>query len=247
MITFNGIDLTAFGVEITRVSSPVSQSVSFSDLNSRSYGYKAQKLMRPISIRINVFGTNLDDIYDKLDNITFALNQPSECPLILNHKPDRYWMAHFTDLTGDIQGESVFSGELKFSAGNPIAYSISEINKTIPINADPKTFTETTGGNATIYPLWSLSAIGFSIPSATIKIKNESSNEELEWSGAIVSGDTLSFDTEKWIVYLNGNPSMSNVSGKFPTLLPNQTNTIKVSGFGVAGNLNLTYKNRFVW
>jgi len=243
MITFNGIDLTPFGLEINKFSSPISQMVSFVNLEHRSFAFKGKKVTKPITIGITVFGTNLSDILDKLDSITFAINQPLECPLILNHQPDRYWMVHFSDLTGDIQGESVFSGQIKFNAGNPTAYGISEIDKNISIDEDPKNFTETTGGNALIYPTWSLT--GSAIPSATVKVENESSNEELTWTGALVEGDVLEIDTENWIVYLNSVPSMNTVSGKFPKLLPNQTNNIKITGFGTTGTVNLKYRNRF--
>jgi len=71
-------------------------------------------------------------------------------------------------------------------------------------------------------------------------------NTLLTISGEDFPGQTLVIDTARWIVEKVGTADMANETGQFPRLLPDFTNHIKVTGFGILGDMNIKYRNRFL-
>jgi hypothetical protein len=162
--------------------------------------------------------------------------------LILDSLSDRYWNARFQRLTGKFKG-IMFDGTLDFLCLDPYAYGNSEISHDYTITTSPQTITETPGGTAFVEPVFLLTSSAAA--TATRKVENHTLSMEISWGPlAMGVGGILSIDSALWYVTLNAVASMATVTGEFPVLSPGVANSIIVTG--LTGNLNITYRNKFV-
>ena len=102
--------------------------------------------------------------------------------------------------------------------------------------------TETVGGTGIVDPVITLTA-DMALGSVTIIVANATTGDTIQWTGSIDDEDVLVFDSEKWLVTLNGTASMSTVTREFITLQPG-ANVITVTGF--SGEVEITHRSRYL-
>lgn len=241
--SFNGTDLSAYGLIVTSKSLPVNKLSTYTQLIDRSYGYDSIVPPKTISLNVSVTGASKAILEGYLDSIGLVLNETTDKQLILDSMTDRYWMARPDSMAGNFRSPTLWEGTADFTCHDPFAYDITEDDDDYNIDADPKTLFITGGGTAIIYPVYTLTS-GAIINPATIKTENTYTLQDLTWTGVLGVADELEIDTEHWTVKLNNVEDM-DISGQFPLLLPS-SNAIKVTGFGVLGSLNITYRKRYV-
>jgi phage-related protein len=103
-------------------------------------------------------------------------------------------------------------------------------------------FPETAGGTERVQPVITLTCDD-TLTATTVIIENETTGEIFEWTGDLEPDDVLVIDCKTYEVTLNGVTDIGNMSGQFIHLIPG-ANSISVSGF--TGNLNFTYRARYV-
>lgn len=246
-LTFNSIDLSAYGLVVTsQTAGAFGQVVDFVQLPDAAYPFGATRQAKLIELGIAIIGTTYADVKSKLDTIKRILNHRNSKQLILDVQDDRYWNAQFVSLNGEYQSPSAFIGALSFMCPDPLAYSTTPVSSDFDLDvSDPKTVTETTGGTGYIKPVYTLTA-GEALNDVTIKVECLETVEELQWIGSLAITEELTIDVPNWIVKKEGSASMTTVTGKFPRLLPATDNRIKVTGFGILGSLNVAYRNRYL-
>lgn len=250
-MTYDSIDLSTYNLTVRRISHvPFIPSIESSRVPVANKAYDFRAELGPKTIRLDciVTGTSISNLVTNLDAISKLLNpQNGSKQLILDVPDARYYNAKLDSmLDWEIVGDKVARGELTFVCADPLGYSTTPTSNNHTIDADPKTVTETTlGGTAYIEPIYTLTA-GENLTDVTIKIKNNSTGEEIEWIGSINTGQTLVINVPLWIVYKAGTADMSTVSGQFPRLLPSYANSITVTGFSTTGSLNIAYRNTYL-
>ena len=241
-LTFNGIDLSIYGLTVTNQNLDIFKQVPDAvQLTNKAYGFGDTRIPKSADIKITVTGTTRDDVKSKLDSIKSVLNERDSKHLVLDTQADRYYIARFVSLDGAFVFPMVFAGTLSFICYDPLAYSVNETSSDFSIDANPKTIIETAGGTAYIEPVFTL--VADADLTGTIKVENLETLEELQWTGSLATGEDLEIDVENWIVKKTGTPDMATVSGQFPRLLQG-SNQIKITAF--SGSLNITYRNRYV-
>jgi len=240
-LTFNGHDLSDYGLTVLSRETPISLSADSVQLQRTSFAGDSKVPPKQISLSVAVTAESVATLKSNLDIIQKYLNETTDKNLILDSLSDRYWLARFRSLTGTFKG-SLFRGSLDFVCHDPLAYSNTETSTDLTIDADPKTVSVTPGGSALIEPVFTLTADG-NLVAVTIKVENHTLEQEIEWTGTVLDTQELAIDSANWIVYLQSVVSMATASGPFPLLTPG-TNSIIVTGFN--GNLNVKYRNRYV-
>lgn len=240
--TFNGIDLTAYGLKVLKLNVPAEHSSSYVQLPSRSYADDSQFPPKVISLEVAVQGAGRATLDGYLDSIKRVLNQTTDKSLKLDAYTDRYWNARHKSLIGDYASLNVWLGAVEFVCYDPCAYDNTLTDANYTDNEEPEIITITPGGSALIEPVFILTS---SVVDATadIRVRNETLGMELEWTGDIGIGDQLKIDSPIWHVTLNDVASMT-IEGQFPVLSPGIANVFEIYGF--TGNVNVTYRNRFI-
>jgi len=248
-LEFNSVDLADYGLVVLNEGLPVNFEASSVQLENRGYSWNSVKVPRIITLDVAVVAASLTTLKSYLDSIKENLNYYNAQELKLDIFSGRYWNAKFQSFTGRIISPTYYSGQLVFKADDPAAFSTTETTSgPTNVDADPKSIYITPGGSASIRPVYTLTA-GAQITTATIKMKNDNTSEEIEWGGGsetIDNGEVLTIDCENWIVNLEGTADMDTVDGQFPVLVPNTTNEIIVTGFGAAGTLTTVYRDRYI-
>jgi predicted phage tail component-like protein len=136
-ITFNGTDLSTFGLELQQITAPITQEAKFAQLQDKAYLFEAVRPGKVIQLSCIIYADNLTDLLTKIDNINkvIAIKEPK--PLILGHQTDRYWMAQFQQMTGPFTGIGAYEIELVFFAADPLAYAVDETIYITTLNTDP--------------------------------------------------------------------------------------------------------------
>jgi len=93
-------------------------------------------------------------------------------------------------------------------------------------------------GNAPGFPVWVL-VVNTATAITAINITNETTDEEIEITHAIVAADVLIFDSDEQTVTLNG--TEIDFDGQFPILNPD-SNSYKITATGTAIDYELTAK-----
>lgn len=242
-LNFNNVDLSNYGVVVTMLELPVTQDSDYTQLPDKAYAWRSSLEPKSINVSIFVLAPDSATLKSYLDGIKLALNERESKQLKFDMYDDRYWLARFGSMQGQHIGQTAWQGELEFTCHDPVAYSTSEESNDYDIDVDPKTVQESASGTAIAYPVYTLTT-DIGIDPATIEITSINTGYELIWEGSLSENDELEIDTVHWIIKLNDTESMENVSGKFPLLLPNTINHLKISGF--SGTLNITYRNRYL-
>lgn len=167
--------------------------------------------------------------------------------LILDLPSDRYYMAKVArKIEYEFIGSKLALSTIVFICPDPLGYSTTLTESNHPLTGtDPKTVNESVGGTGYIEPVYTLTA-GEVLTDVTIKVENIEGDEELQWIGSVGNGKKLEIDVANWMVKNDGVASMATVTGRFPRLKPNATNSIKVTGFSNTGSLNIKYRDTYL-
>lgn len=243
-ITFNGTDLSTFGLELQQITAPFTQEAKFAQLQDKAYLFEAVRPGKVIQLSCIIYADNLTDLLTKIDNINkvIAIKEPK--PLILGHQTDRYWMAQFQQMTGPFTGIGAYEIELVFFAADPLAYAVDETIYITTLNTDPWIRTLNVRGTAEASPIYTLT-VGSAPYGSKIQFSNQKTSQTLILNQAPSAGDKYVIDTVRWLVLKNGVPAMKVVEGQFPFAKPG-SNTLSLSGAGAGATLKVQYHARFV-
>jgi len=241
-LSFDDTDLGQYGLSIVSREVPLSFQSESIQLQDKAYANDSLAIPKVIALNVNILGTTIATLKTNLDSIKEVLNTRVNAELILDSLSDRYWMARFESLTGQIKG-SLFSGSLVFMSYDPFAFNTSETLHEYNIDADPKTVQPTVLGTSRVEPVYTLTA-GELLTDITLKVENTGTAMELVWEGTILDGKDLEIDVANWHVTNNAVASMSTVSGEFPYLNLG-VNSIKVTGFSTTGSIDIVYRKRY--
>jgi predicted phage tail component-like protein len=244
--TFSGTDMSAYGLTVTD-HNPEDYSIAVNTIQTKNQAYISGEYMppRPLRLEVVIQGSSISDLKTKLSNIVSVLATGTEEYLVLDDDTTKRFKARFVGKSKlEKWGNTNWEGTLTFTCPDPRAYSTSETSSNHTIDADPKTVTETVGGNEITLPVWTLTA-GETLTDVTIILKNNTTNEEITWEGSLASTDELEIDSQYWTVKKNGTESMATVSGKFPRLTPG-SNSITVTALSTTGSLNITYRAAYL-
>lgn len=243
-ITFNGTDLSTFGLELQQITAPFTQEAKFAQLQDKAYLFEAVRPGKVIQLSCIIYADNLTDLLTKIDNINkvIAIKEPK--PLILGHQTDRYWLAQFQQMTGPFTGIGAYEIELVFFAADPLAYAVDETIYITTLNTDPWTRTLNVRGTAEASPVYTLT-VGSAPYGSKIQFSNQKTSQTLILNQAPSAGDKYVIDTVRWLVLKNGVPAMKVVEGQFPFAKPG-SNTLSLSGAGAGATLKVQYHARFV-
>lgn len=243
-ITFNGTDLSTFGLELQQITAPFTQEAKFAQLQDKAYLFEAVRPGKVIQLSCIIYADNLTDLLTKIDNINkvIAIKEPK--PLILGHQTDRYWMAQFQQMTGPFTGIGAYEIELVFFAADPLAYAVDETIYITTLNTDPWIRTLNVRGTAEASPIYTLT-VGSAPYGSKIQFSNQKTSQTLILNQAPSAGDKYVIDTVRWLVLKNGVPAMKVVEGQFPFAKPG-SNTLFLSGAGAGATLKVQYHARFV-
>ena len=205
---------------------------------------------RAIEFSVIVEGTSATDLKTKLDAIAVALNERADCVLKFDYISTRYWNARFLGLDASLVNACTAQLALSFVASDPFAYAVTgstDNSNTITLVAGD-TVTVTVGGTAFAYPTLVFTA------NATITqvvIENDATDDRLEWTGTLASGDALRVNCDPRTLLVEKKPSggeyaasMSGVEGRHPYFLPNTDTDLIIYGF--TGTLDISWRNRFL-
>ena len=241
-LSFDSTDLGQYGLSIVSREVPLGFQSESVQLQDKAYANDSLAIPKVIALNVNILGTTIATLKTNLDSIKEVLNTRVNAELILDSLSDRYWMARFESLTGQIKG-SLFSGSLVFMSYDPFAFNTSETLHEYNIDADPKTVQPTVLGTSRVEPVYTLTA-GELLTDITLKVENTGTAMELVWEGTILDGKDLEIDVANWHVTNNAVASMATVSGEFPYLNLG-VNSIKVTGFSTTGSVDIVYRKRY--
>jgi len=245
-LNFDTNDLSAYGLVLTHGNPQDFEQISDSQLiEDTSYSFQPKRPPKPFRLEVAVTAADRATLDGYLDSIKGIIVTETATVLKFDTITDRYWMAKLVTFDGGYRAKGYFSGVMVFRADDPMAYDNTETSSDHLINADPDTVEETTGGTGYILPVWTLTA-GENLVAVTIKLENQSTAEEIQWTGSLANGEELEIDTVTWIVKKEGVADMSSVTGVFPRLAPDLLNSIKVTAFSNTGTLNITYRDRWL-
>ena len=241
-LTFNGTDLTAYGLIVKTRDMPVEFSTDSVLVEDISYAGNSKVPPKNISLNVAITGASITNLKSNLDSIKSVLNVQIDAQLILDTLSDRYWMARFKRLSGTYKG-IMFDGVLDFTCFDPFAYAVApSSDATAIVNAVADNAIIFTGGNALIRPVYTILSDAIRVGTNVI-LHSDNTDEEIEWTGNLANGTVLVFDTALWVVKKNTIEDMATVDGQFPTLVQDTTNLILTAGF--TGTLTVTWRNRY--
>jgi len=245
-LSFNNIDLSAYGLVVNRISNPIDFQTSTIQLPDISYAFNSKRPPKIIIVSCTVTGADRSTVNGYLDSIRLVLNENQSKKLALDSYSGRYWNARVLGLTDMYASTNVWQGDITFQCLDPFAYSTTQTQSTHSIDATPKTVSETPGGSAIILPVYRITINEFAYTG--LSIKNENTSEELTFNDEVSSGEMLEIDCATWVVKLDGTESM-DISGQFPRLLPGQANPIKITGAWTTGKsantLEIIYRDKY--
>lgn len=262
-INFNETDMSAYELIVTTPGfNLLRQLVSRVQLQDRGYAFRPMRQPRVITADFSVTGTSLANLDVNLDAVKRLLTLTEPKKLIFDSLPLRYYNAILESFEGEYRLATLFQGILVFVCPDPLGYKTTESDHSHDINLSPKTINEPVGGTGYVAPVLTLTATN-TLTGATIKVKNLTTDEELQWIGDLAIDGTLVIDVAKWLVSKGAVASMATVTGKFPRLKPNVTNQIKVTGLQTTkiafpytfpftfptqppGNLNILYRDTYL-
>ena len=245
-LSFNDIDLSAYGLKVLNCNIPDFAQESASQLiQDISYSFKPKRPSKIFTVEVKVYAADRATLDGYLDSIKSVVVTETASKLELDSITGRYWLAKLSGLSGAYETFDIWMGAFIFQADDPMAYDNSETSSDHNIDADPDTVVEAVGGTGYVNPVYTLTA-GEALTDVTIKVENLTTDEELQWVGSLGNGEELEIDVANWIVKKEGTADMATVSGQFPRLAPGQNNSIKVTGFSTTGALNIKYRERYL-
>jgi len=240
--SFNSVDMADYGLRLRRHDEPFAQETEGLQLLDRAHGLGSRRPAVTIDLAVVVVAASFAALVSNLDDIKAALNYRTEKSLAFDSVTDRYWLARFKSITKTAGTATTWEGAIAFDIFDPAAYATAETDHDHTVDEDPETVTETASGTEQAQPFITLTCDS-TLTAATVEIENETSGETIEWTGDLVANDVLTIDCETGVVKLNGVEDMETVDGQFLHLLAGD-NSIVITGF--SGNLNFTYRARYV-
>lgn len=246
-LSFNNIDLGQYGLTIASRSIPMEFRSEGIQLQDKAYASDSLAVPKVITLAVTILGTSLATLKANMDSVKAVLDKRADSRLDLDSLTDRYWMARFQSLVGQVRG-FVFSGTLTFTAYDSFAYDVDETTHTYlaeDFAEDPETFVVPVLGTTRTEPVYTLTA-GEQLADATILLRNAGIDMELSWGpDTVVNSKKLVIDVPNWLVTNDGDASMATVSGQFPYLNPGN-NSIRITGFGLLGSMTIVYRKRYL-
>lgn len=205
-----------------------------------AYDFSPEYAPREFRLRCIVLASSHSQLLSRLQQIAAAFDLiPGLQPLIFESQADCFWQARYQGQSPSALGAINAELDITFLCPDPFAFSTSESQQT---DAIPGAFNVSVGGDTEAWPVYELTAsVG---GSGTVSLANNTLGKTLSWAGSWSAGGVLKIDTQKWMVYLNGSPSMAGVSGDFPRLKGGATNSLTVSG--MTGTCKTTFRARWL-
>ncbi len=232
---FNGTELV--GLTVTRLVEQDRITATSVRLQDTAYAGKGSLSPKDIRLECSIQGSPSTQLDTRLDAIKKVLNIRVDGNLQI--EDDRYWVARFERWQGE-RRPLLWSGTLRFTAYDPLAYSTTETESPYSITTSPQTVTETASGTADARPVFTLTA---SATAASVTVKNVTTDEEARWPSSLAINDILIIDSQNYHITLNGDAAMAAFDGEFPRLVPGN-NELTVTGF--TGSLTVKYRGRFL-
>jgi phage-related protein len=238
-LIFNTIDMSPYGLTVTKSQLPVNFTANSYQLLDKSYADTSKSPPKTISLEVAIYSLTLEA---SLDSIKAALNSRIDGNLYL--ATDRYWVARFMSMEEQVKTKNLWRGTIQFACYDPFAYDTIELDPDFTIDDDPENITFTPGGTGKIEPVYTITPDG-NYPGAVVLITNNTTGEIFEWTGNLTAASVLVIDVANWTVELDGVDAMTGLdtASAFPYLVPT-VNLLEIDGF--TGNLNIKYRKRYI-
>lgn len=268
-MTWNGEDLSVYGLKITAKSIPVMpQSVNktHAAIFGDSLRTSVNHTNRSISVTCAVVGASYTDLQDKMDAVLLRLNGLlGDKTMILDDEPDRRYIVR-------VQGISTPQFDGHWGKGfvvNMMAMAhkqaTSEVNASIAIETSPDSLvTAVISGTASRIPveIYLRNETGASLTAAAITVSNDTTSETITWTGTLEDDRWLRFGSLDSLGRFTSSIEKSNstgadpeaetytsvesgyTSGDWPRLKGGEVNTFTITGIST-GTLETTYRARF--
>jgi phage-related protein len=239
--TFNGTDLSAYGLIVNKYPNLFQRTMESAQLKNKAKAIGTSRPKKTLEFNVTIAAADAATLQSHLDSIRGVLNLEDDAVLSMDKYTDRYWMASCPSMVPAEEGSCYWIGTIIFVANDPDAYDNSETTSNHTIDADPKTFNEVVGGTAETKPVYTLTADD---TITAITITNATTGEEFEITVAMMATDVLVINTDTMVVTLNGTEVMTGVpvTSQYPKLLPG-TNAFTVTGFH--GAMVTVYPKRY--
>jgi len=192
-ITFNGTDLSTFGLELQQIVAPITQEAKFAQLQDKAYLFEAVRPGKVIQLSCIIYADNLTDLLTKIDNINkvIAIKEPKP---IDSRPPDRSLLdgAVPTDDRPRLQESAAYEIELVFFAADPLAYAVDETIYITTLNTDPWIRTLNVRGTAPAAPIYTLT-VGSAPYGSKIQFSNQKTSQTLILNQAPSAGRQICY------------------------------------------------------
>lgn len=268
-MTWDGVDLAAFGLQIEAPTVPVMPKIPFTT-HAAMFGdsefTSVNHTTRTITLNVSVVGDNQDHLRQRMEYITRVLNPIlTDKVFTLDYDPQRRYVGRVSAMTSPSAigfWGFVFSITIQCMADKQ---GLAEINESNAIASSPDTLTINVLGSATRIPceLYIRNETGGDLTSTAFTIANSTTNE------SIIA--TLTLEDDRWlrIGTLDANGRLSSTIGKsdgtgadpeaetytdfessytsgdWPRLKGGVVNSIIVTGIST-GTLETTYRARYI-
>ena len=222
-MTYNSVDLSGAGydVEVEDVSIPSFPTPRI-DIQSVPYGggISQGKYYEPFQIAVQavILGTSVADLQDNCQAVAAVFDVDADKSLVFDYYDNTIrWMARLTDSSSAKVSIHARRFRWTFTCPNPIAEDASATSEVATPDSDSYTFyvpaSGNLGGNYEATPAYTIKANGAC--AASVKLKNVTRDEEIEYAAALINGDWLEIDTALWTVRksTDSGTSWTNVIG----------------------------------
>jgi len=264
---FDGVDLSGstYGVTLMkqRTQYPVMALPKiFSASVAQRHGgftYGGRGSARVIPVRVAVQGSSFSDLMDKVDALNYLMApENGEKSIRFDYISGRYWLGR---LSNSIQappiGSTGFVLDWDFLCSNPNAYSTTQETETITLVSNPQNgylpldFFSVIEGNVETFPVWKFKNTNAS-DVTSITLENTTTNQKITVTKTLQQNEYLKIDSQREAIefstddstYTNVNEYRSNADKTFPTLDPQVSNTITITGI-TTGTCDCIYRARY--
>ena len=250
-LTFNGYDLSDYGLYVNRSNKAILPSKKSSSIDipyrhgviSPASVYSARTLSFDCIIR----ATSHTQAKSYINSIAGILNETEDCTIVDQGTDTTKFFNGRLSNSFDVSetGPSVFKTQLNFICSDPFAYSTSSTTVNHNITSTDTTKSFSVLGDTKTYATITLTADA--TITNNISISNTDNDNEIIICGQdLVSDDILIFycDPDDYRITFNGNITVASQSGYFPTLAGGDTNYIRYRNF--SGSSSILYTARFL-
>lgn len=135
--TFNGTDLSTYGVLVKNYTLPLSLSAGTIQLQSKAYAGTSQRLPGILTLDVMIFGATKAGLRTYEDTIRGVLAEQEDCELTVDMISGYYWNARCVEMNGARIAPETWAGTIIFACNDPLAYDTSDSlqNETTALNA----------------------------------------------------------------------------------------------------------------